>query len=539
MIRPLPGFLALLVLLLPAPARAGDTEPAGADVETVLARHLLRRATFGPRAADLEAVKRLGREAWVERQLHPELIPDRDIEDRLSAYESLGLTPTGYWAMLDDRRPALRPPGPGEDRTAAARKRQQEVNRLRNLALREVPASVLLRAVYSQRQLEEVMVEFWRNHFNVDVNKDQVRYYLPDWEREVLRKHVFGDFESFLLATARHPAMLFYLDNHVSQAPMARGEKVLRGNEREGRTDGLNENYARELMELHTLGVDNGYDQDDVIQLALVLTGWSIENVGENRGAFLFRDRYHAKGRKKVLGKTVKDGGVEEGEALVRHLARHKNTREFVCTKLVRYLAADDPPPALVRDAVATWKKTKGDLREVVRTILLSEDFYAAPCLLTKARTPFEFVSGTLRVLGADVRDPSAVLGRLADMVQPVYGCEDPTGYSDAAADWMDPGVLAVRWQFAYDVLKGRVAGVQMDASPLFEHVRQNPEVWEYLLVEDLFAGRSPGSLTMAPFRRRINDVRRTFRKLSPQDRLAQFRILTTLLLGSPEFQRQ
>ena len=131
------------------------------------------------------------------------------------------------------------------------------------------------------------------------------------------------------------------------------------------------------------------------------------------------------------------------------------------------------------------------------------------------------------------------MLGRLADMVQPVYGCEDPTGYSDAAADWMDPGVLAVRWQFAYDVLKGRVAGVQMDASPLFEHVRQNPEVWEYLLVEDLFAGRSPGSLTMAPFRRRINDVRRTLGKLSPQDRLAQFRILTTLLLGSPEFQRQ
>ena len=285
MTRTLPGFLALLVLLLPAPARAGDTEPAGADVATVRARHLLRRATFGPRAADLEAVKRLGREAWVERQLHPELIPDRQVEDRLSAYESLGLTTTGYWAMLEDRRPALRPPDPGEDRTAAARKRQQEVNRLRNLALREVPASVLLRAVYSERQLEEVMVEFWRNHFNVDVNKDQVRYYLPDWEREVLRKHVFGDFESFLLATARHPAMLFYLDNHVSQAPMARGEKVLRGNEREGRTDGLNENYARELMELHTLGVDNGYDQDDVIQFALVLTGWSIENVGENRGA--------------------------------------------------------------------------------------------------------------------------------------------------------------------------------------------------------------------------------------------------------------
>ena len=211
MTRTLPGtvsalsFVALLSLLLAPGVRAGDTGPAGADVETLRARHLLRRATFGPGPADLAEVLRLGREAWVERQLHPELIPDREVEDRLAGYETLGLTTTGYWTMLEARRPAMRPPGPGEDRTAEARERQREANRLRNLARREVPASVLIRAVYSQRQLEEVLVEFWRNHFNVDVNKDQVRYYIPDWEREVLRKHVFGDFESFLLATAQPP----------------------------------------------------------------------------------------------------------------------------------------------------------------------------------------------------------------------------------------------------------------------------------------------------------------------------------------------
>ncbi|MHC5011435.1 MAG: DUF1800 family protein, partial [Planctomycetota bacterium] len=261
-------FALFAALALPAAADEGPTV-AGEDAETARALHLLRRATFGPRADEMEEVKRLGREAWLERQLHPELIPDRDVEARLEGFESLGLTTTGYIRMLEAGRPEMEVPGPGESRVDVARRRQREINRLRNLARAEVPASVLLRAVYSRRQLQEVMVDFWRNHFNVDVNKDAVRYYLPDWEREVLRGHVFGRFEEFLLATAKHPAMLFYLDNHVSQAPQARAERVLRGRERDERVAGLNENYARELMELHTVGVDNGYKQDDVIQLAL------------------------------------------------------------------------------------------------------------------------------------------------------------------------------------------------------------------------------------------------------------------------------
>jgi uncharacterized protein (DUF1800 family) len=520
-------------------ARADGPTVAGDDPETVALRHLLRRATFGPRAEDLEEAKRMGRDAWLDRQLHPERIPDRDVEERLQAFETLDLTPTGYWRMLDEGRPEMVVPGPGESRIDAARRRQQQVNRLRNLAQREVPASVLVRAVSSRRQLQEVMVDFWRNHFNVDVNKGDVRYYLPDWEREVLRGHVFGRFEDFLLATARHPAMLYYLDNHVSQAPMARGEKVLAGREREDRTDGLNENYARELMELHTVGVDNGYDQDDVIQLALVLTGWSIDGAPDTRGAFVFRDQAHAKGRKKVMGKTVKDGGVDEGEEVIRYLADHPNTREFVCRKMVRYLVADDPPPALVAAAVATWKKTKGDLREVVRTILSDPAFTEAANVQSKARTPLEFVAAMLRVTGANVQDAGVLLGRLGDMYQAVYACEDPTGYSDRAVDWMDPGVLAVRWQLAWDLMHDRVPGVRMQDSPLYLHVRQNPEVWESLLVGDLLVGQTPGSLTMAPFRKRVNEVRREFRKMSPEQRVAEFRVLVTLLLGSPEFQRQ
>lgn len=540
--RPLLAGLLLALLALaggPAsPAPAAAEEVAGDAALVARVRHLLRRATFGVRGSDLEEAKRLGVEAWVARQLDPEGIPDREVEERLKGYESLKLSGAEYWRMLDERAPREMVPGEGEDRIAAAQRRQAEANRLRELAAREVPASVLVRAVYSQRQLQEVLLEFWRNHFNVDVTKEDVRYYVAEWEGQVLRKHLWGSFEDLLMATAKHPAMLYYLDNHVSQAPLARADRVLRGRD-EQRTNGLNENYARELMELHTVGVDNGYDQDDVIQLALVLTGWSIGTTPADRGTFVFREAFHARGPKRVMGKTVKAEGVEEGEEMVRFLAQHKNTRQFVCTKLVRFLVADDPPEGIVKAAVDTWAKTKGSLRDVVRTILLHPDFHAPAHVATKAKTPLEFVASALRVTGADVQRPEAVLARLADMYQDLYRCEDPTGYSDRAVDWMDPGVLAVRWQFAADLLAGRIAGVRVDQSPLLAESRQNPEVWEYVLVDGLLAGQQPGTLTMAPFRKRVNEARRTVRQMRPQERQREFNVLATLLLGAPEFQRQ
>lgn len=536
--RFLPLALATLLLGTFAPARGEDV--TSDDAATIRARHLLRRATFGVRPGDVETVVDMGLEAWIDRQLDYATIPDPDVEKRLEGFESLQLTGPEYWSMLQGGQmegPAG-PPKPGEDRIAKAREQQARLNRLRNLARQEVPASVLVRAVYTNRQLFEVMRAFWRDHFNVDVDKDDVRYYVADWERDVLGKHVFGTFEDFLLATAKHPAMLFYLDNHVSQAPMARGDKVLRNREDPDRTGGLNENYARELMELHTVGCDRGYEQKDVIQLALVLTGWSIGS-GDQRGTFVFRDAYHAKGPKKVMGKTVKDGDVDEGEAVLEYLAGHKNTAEFVVTKMAKYLAGDEPPPELVADAIKVWTKTKGDLKAVTKAILLHDAFYAPEQRMTKAKTPFEFVASSLRVTGADVKNPQPLMARLADMAHPVYECEDPTGYSDAAIDWMDTGVLAVRWQFAYDLLHGRIGGVSLEASPLKEHVAQNPEIWEYLLVDTLLAGERPGSLTMAPFRRRIQSLRTTYRNMKPEQLEGELMRLATLVLGSPEFQRQ
>ena len=541
------GFVTGLVLLLiglvvipgavsPAVVSADDTVEAG-DQETNKIRHLLRRATFGPRPVDLADVKKLGVEKWIDRQLNPALIPDPEVEKRLEPFETVKMSPSEYMRMLNGARMegSNGPPKEGENRVEAARRRQQELNRLRNLGRREIPRAVILRAAYSERQLFEVMIEFWRNHFNVDVNKDAVRYYIADWERDVLQKHCFGKFEDLLMATAKHPAMLFYLDNHVSRAPMARGNRVAQGRD-DDRISGLNENYARELMELHTVGVDNGYKLKDIIQLALILTGWTIDT---QTGSFNFNPGYHAKGSKKVMGKTVKAGDVSEGEQVVSYLAHHKNTREFVVTKMARYLVADEPPAALVKDVVDVWKKTKGDMKAVVRAILTHGEFYKPEVIAKKAKTPFEFVVSCVRATGADVKDAGGILGRLADMQQPVYGCEDPTGYSDRAVDWMDPGVLAVRWQFSYDMLHGRLPGVTVDGTGFFDAMRQNPQVWEMVMIENVFANATPGNLTLAPFRKRVRKVAKDYRRMKPKELGKEYKILATLLLGSPEFQRQ
>lgn len=506
------------------------------NVEDLRIRHLLRRTTFGPLPTDLEEVKRLGIEAWLDRQLAPELIPDPEVEKRLEKFETVKLTGADILRMIRDSRTEMAgPPTAGEDRVEAARRRLAEVNRLRNLAGNEIPQAVLIRAAYSQRQLHEVMLEFWRNHFNVDISKGNVQYYIADWEKNVLRPNVFGKFEDFLMATAKHPAMLYYLDNHVSRAPQARGERVRRGDD-ENRIAGLNENYARELMELHTVGVDNGYKLDDVIALALVLTGWTIDN---ETGVFEFRDNWHARGKKRVMGKTVKEAGVEEGEKIVKYLANHKNTANFIVTKMARYLVNDEPDAALIADVSKVWKKSKGDLKAVTKAILTHETFFSPENVKKKAKTPFEYVTSTLRVTGADIQDGRGLLGRLADMQQAVYRCEDPTGYSDRSDDWMDPGVLAVRWQLAYDLLHNRLPGVRVTKSHLFDQLRQNPQVWEFLMVEAVFANEKPGTLTLAPFRKRVKSVRRKYRKMRPDELKQEFNILVTLLLGSPEFQRQ
>src|SRR5579872_580936 len=281
------------------------------------------------------------------------------------------------------------------------------------------------RAIYSNRQLQEELVDFWYNHFNVFLDKGADRYLVPAYERDAIRPHVLGKFRDLLEATAKSPAMLFYLDNWQSVAPHPPNPHAK--NKRASR--GLNENYGRELMELHTLGVDGGYTQKDVIEVARCFTGWTMKNPHDGMG-FFFDPKKHDRGVKHVLGHTIKAGrGVEDGEEVLDILAKHPATARFIATKLVRRFVADNPPPALVERAAKTFRKTGGDLREVMRTILTSREFADASAIRAKTKSPFEFVVSVLRATNASITNPRAFAGTVAAIGEPLYQCQPPTGY--------------------------------------------------------------------------------------------------------------
>jgi uncharacterized protein (DUF1800 family) len=302
----------------------------------------------------------------------------------------------------------------------------------------------LLRALTSDRQLEEVLVDFWFNHFNVFARKGPAALFLRDYEDRAIRPHVLGKFRDLLGATAKSPAMLIYLDNWQS-------------NQRRG----LNENYARELLELHTLGVDAGYTQDDIINVARAFTGWTVAR--EGAPGFRFAPRLHDDDPKRVLGVTFRaGGGKNDGERVLDLVARHPATARHIAFKLSQRFVSDVPPAVLVERATQTFTRSNGDLRAVVRLIITSPEFFAAGVRKQKIKTPFEFVVSALRASAAEVRNASAVLRALADMGMPLYLCQPPTGYDDTADAWVSSGALVNRINFAVALSKGQVAGVRL-----------------------------------------------------------------------------
>jgi len=320
----------------------------------------------------------------------------------------------------------------------------------------EVIEAKLQRAVLSNRQLEEVLVDFWFNHFNVSTTKNQLRMLLPSYERDAIRPHVLGRFRDMLLATARHPAMLFYLDNYQSQAPRQELLQIAGL-----RLPGINENYGRELLELHTLGVDGGYTQDDVVNVARVFTGWTIFDVGRV-GEFQFNPQNHDRNEKKVLGKVFPRGGGEnEGVQVIDMLARHPSTAHFISLRLAQRFVADEPPPGLVDRMAATFTKTDGDLRAVMETLLLSKEFLSEGAWRSKVKSPLEMVASSLRALDADVTDTTAIAQRIADLGQPLYAKVEPTGYPNNSAGWANSVGLLGRMNFASALLAGQIDGVQ------------------------------------------------------------------------------
>jgi uncharacterized protein (DUF1800 family) len=373
----------------------------------------------------------------------------------------------------------------------------------------ELQAAKAIRAVMSERQLQEVMTDFWFNHFNVYAAKGEGRWYVGPYERDVIRTHALGRFADLLRATARHPAMLFYLDNWLS----ARPDFVIPAGPQKGRRAGLNENYARELMELHTLGVDGGYTQRDVREVARAFTGWSIDKPSVE-GRFVFRPRVHDGGDKVVLGQRVPSGGGEhDGERVLDLLARHPATARFIATKLVRRFVADDPPAALVDRVATSYRRTDGDIRAMLRTIFSAPEFYALDARRAKIKRPFEFVASAVRAVGGTVDVSGGLaLARAAAMIgERLYECEPPTGYADRAEAWVNPGALLARMNFGLALAHGKMAGARADLAALTAGTDR---------------GRSETEIT----------------RLTSDDRGAadtDVAKLLALVLGSPEFQRR
>jgi uncharacterized protein (DUF1800 family) len=336
----------------------------------------------------------------------------------------------------------------------------------RQAVVAELIENKLQRAVYSPRQLEEVLVDFWLNHFNVFSGKNTVGMLLTSYERDAIRPYVLGRFRDMLLATARHPAMLSYLDNFQSRSapenlPNAGGGALIVTPG--APNQGLNENYGRELLELHTLGVDGGYTQADVINVARAFTGWTIFAANQY-GEFQFNPQMHDRAEKVVLGqKFPRGGGEAEGMKIIDMLAVHPSTARFISRKLAQRFVADDPPQTLVDRMAATFTKTGGDLRAVMETLLLSREFMSEGAWQAKVKTPFELVASALRALDAEVSDTTALAQRLTDMGMPMYGRIDPKGYPNTADAWSGSAGLASRLNFAFALTAGQIPGVKLD----------------------------------------------------------------------------
>lgn len=673
--RTRPPLAVLLAVLLLAPATAGSSpvlyselplpatslseEQKKEQKEEQKIVHALNRLAYGPRPGEVERVKAMGLERWIAQQLAPETLPDEGMQKRLAGFDTLrmlqkdlmiayppplllrgierqlttraGMDPdsvTDLFPELEEMRqrrrrqeqqregaPAENQMGAGEEPEQARPDRMQRARYGPNRILMELSQAKLLRAIYSERQLEEIMVDFWFNHFNVFIGKGTERWLTTGYERDAIRPHALGNFRDLLGATARHPAMLFYLDNWQSASPEAsqdqrslgraytqaaraaglprRGvvEELLRqrgiepqglqrrtrqqrqrGTRRSGsqqvrrpqnrqepfrarrqRKRGLNENYARELLELHTLGVDGGYTQQDVIAVARCFTGWTLTPLAWGQ-QFVYADALHDSGEKIVLGKTIKNSGEKDGEQVLDLLVKHPATARFIATKLAQRFVSDHPPDSLVEKMAGTFLQTKGDIRAVLRTMFAAEEFWAPETVHAKFKTPLEFLVSAVRATGAEVsatlsattEDPAGEVLRfvmvLRRLGQPLYGAPPPTGYKETADAWVSSGALLDRMKVALGLATGRLLGPDWR---LPENILAADSVDEMVagLGREVL-GRELARETRQVLQGEVNRVLAarqipTFSRLPLQARERIARFTLGWILASPEFQRQ
>ncbi len=557
-------------LAVPANASNGETMPAASsNSDSDMSTSAQPKAKPSPQ----DAAEARSREDRLYADLKVQSLMDLPPDQR---YKKVMAMSTDEQLAFAD---ALRG-GKGQDFLAGLEPKQKEtlqaMNNPQSVVHDELVQAKLLRAIYSDRQLEEVMTDFWFNHFNVFVGKGADRLYLTNYEQEVIRPRALGTFEDLLVATAKSPAMLFYLDNWLSVGPnsmQALGipsrpygpygpygpRRFPNPNAKRKQQSGLNENYGRELMELHTLSVNGGYSQRDVTEVAKVFTGWTIDKPNEG-GGFQFDPRRHEPGPKFVLGHRIKPKGEEEGMEVLHMLATSPQTAHFISLKLAQRFVSDDPPPALVDRMAKTFEKKKGDIREVLSTLFHSAEFWDESAYRAKVKTPFEFVASAVRATGADVDDARPLQNQLNKMGMPLYGAQPPTGYSMKSDAWVNSSALLNRMNFALALTSGKIRGVKIDVAQLAGSapVADTPTVLTTLEAKLLASDVSKQThdsivaQTESPPRsdQQKPDPNTASEKMTPQQatappkpadaaRPADTSMIAGLLLGSPEFQRR
>ncbi|MEO6277290.1 DUF1800 domain-containing protein [Roseateles sp.] len=456
---------ALMGLSMLARRSQAATGPALSADERAL--HALNRLGYGPRPSDAAAIAEQGAEKWLDRFLSEQLEPRRlaqpaALSERLAGLEVLTLSQGEllgrYREAVKATREARREQAKGETPSAESMKALNAVREKVRPLVQQAATARLARGLQSPAQLEEVLTEFWFNHFNVFAGKGPVGVLVADYEQRAIRPHVLGRFRDMLGATARHPAMLVYLDNAQSVAP---GFTPRRAAANPQRASGLNENYARELMELHTLGVDGGYTQRDVTELARMLTGWGIDQRQAAGDVFAFDARKHDSGGKTWLGQPVRGAGQAEGERALDVLAAHPATARNLARKFAQAFVADVPPPALVQKLADNFTASGGDLRELTRTLIRADEFWSLEAYQAKFKTPYQYLLSSMRALDLPLVNPQPLQQALAQAGQPLFGAATPDGYKNTAAAWRNPEALTQRVQLATTL--GQRSGVSAE----------------------------------------------------------------------------
>lgn len=562
--------------------------------------HVLKRLSFGARPGDFERVQAMGLDAYIKQQLEPEAIDDSLIEKKLASMPTLALaTPTLIEQYNPPKPPPTPTPMPSPSPSASPMMTNQNTSSQMTMTpdanknvspqpsttemkkadakdagpvkqnapkpparnpqqgIIDLQRATILRAVYSERQLYEMVVAFWDNHFSVFSQKDADRFLLPSFDRDAIRPFALGRFRDLLGATAHSPAMLFYLDNWVSS--VAR-EYPAKDGKPARKVGGVNENYARELMELHTLGVDGGYTQKDVQEVARCFTGWTIRKPNEE-GLFFFNPAAHDNGEKIVLGhKIPTGGGIRDGEMVLDILARHPSTAKFIATKLARRFISDDPPASVVNRAAQVFLKTDGDIRETLRAIIKSPEFFSSASYRTKVKSPFEYAASTVRILGVDTDAGPQIIDWIAKMGQPMFGKITPDGYADRTDQWLSTGQMLARLNFASAVAL-KISGAKFNGAKLLEKIDLNDlsavseKLKEAVLSGDLSSQTRTAleKLVNGPAEQNADvtqpkqsqtekqmQVNAAFQGSDiPKEHADKLIQLITLIVGSPEFQRR